>query len=145
MSKHRGLVLSAVFCLAWTILLSAGTLNTQQTLPTSGLIAGKGLAAYQDPNGTEIASEIEWGTINPGSTVQRTVYVKNVGTIPINLNITTNTLVPADIFSMILFSTDLQGAQVQPEVTVPVVLTLTVLPMADPTNFSFNIIITATE
>ncbi len=145
MSKHRGLVLSAVFCLAWTILLSAGTLNTQQTLPTSGLIAGKGLAVYLDPGGTEVATRIEWGTINPGSAVQRTVYVKNTGTVPINLNTTTNTPTPANLFTMISFSTDQQGTQIQPTEITPIVLSLTVLQTADPTNFTFNVFIAATE
>ena len=145
MTKYRGLLLTAAFCLAWTILFSAATLNTQQTLPTSGVIAGKGLAVYLDPDGTEVATNIEWGTINPGTAAQRTVYVKNTGTVAINLNITTNTVAPINLFSMVTFASDKQGAQIQPDETIPMILNLTALTTADPTNFSFNILIAATE
>jgi archaellum component FlaG (FlaF/FlaG flagellin family) len=144
-SRHRSTVVSTVMCLLVCLAAATGNSLQQQSIPTSGIIAGAGVAVYLDAQATQAATSLEWGLIAPGAQVQKTLYVKNVGTAPMNLNATTNTYIPQGTAAYLTFSCDRQGTQITPQQTIPATFALTVSPTADPVTFSFNInIATAT-
>jgi len=56
---------------------------------TSGVIATPSLAVYWEPERLTIVDTINWGTIWPGDWSNRTVYIHNNGTVPLNVTVVT--------------------------------------------------------
>ncbi len=112
------------------------------TFPTSGLIVGIGVGIYADSGATQNLTSISWGSIEPGGNAVRTCYVKNTGNTQINLTMSTQDWNPAGISSQISVVWDREGVAVGPGQLVLASISLSVLPSAPGTSFSFNIRIT---
>ncbi len=83
------LLLVAVTCLVGMALGSALTLaliQRSQSIPTSGMIIAIGVGVYADSTCSQNLTGISWGTVAPGESVNRTVYVKNTGNAQITLS-----------------------------------------------------------
>ncbi len=116
----------------------------QQALvvPSSGLVLGVGIGVYSDAACTQNLTSITWGNIWPGNSSTRTCYIKNTGNSQITLTITTQDWNPTGINSNISLSCDREGAVIGPGQVVFTTLTLSVLPNAAGTTFTFNIKVT---
>ena len=99
-----------------------------------------GVGVYWDNNCTDSVDEIDWGIIQPGSTVNVTVFVKNEGSLAISLNITAENWSPIETTSYMTFSSNYMGQTINLRENLQVTLSLTTAPnIEEITNFSFNI------
>lgn len=127
--------------------LAAGLLMAYQRVPNSGNVKAVGVGVYWDNACTNNVTSIDWGFLEPGATVNKTVYIKNEGNTPMVLNMTTDNWNPASASENITLSWNREGYVLN--TTAPVVqaiLTLSVSSnISGVTSFSFDIIITGTE
>lgn len=127
--------------------LAASLLSAYQRVPNTGNLRTVGVSVYWDSACTSNVTDIDWGFLEPGDTANKTVFIKNGGTLPIVLNITTDNWDSTSAFEHITLSWNQEGNVLN--TTVPVVqavLTLSVSPdVSGVTSFNFDIIITGTE
>jgi len=99
-----------------------------------------GVGFYWDSNCTNPVSFLDWGDIQPGSTINVTVFVRNEGSQTISLNITAENWYPIETASYMIFSIDYMGQKVNPQETVQITLSLTTSSSIEEiTSFNFDI------
>jgi hypothetical protein len=131
-------------------LTTAGVLNSSQTLPSGGTVASiqptLNIGVYADSDCTQSASFVGWGTLNPGDSVTRTVWIKNLGTATATLSMSTNNWSPANANTWIGVAWNANGRALAPNEVTQATLTLTVSASVDSSisTFNFNIQITGT-
>jgi hypothetical protein len=115
----------------------------QASIRSSGeLIAPAGLGVYQDQNCTQELTEINWGSLEPGETRDRWLYIRNEGIRSISLNTTTENYSPENAINYMIFSWDREQYRISPDEVILVTLTLYVSEeISGITSFSFDIII----
>jgi uncharacterized membrane protein len=117
-----------------------GLLSAVATIGSSGVVATAGLKVYQEAACQNELTSIDWGTLIPGQTYSRTVYLKNTGTVTLTLSMNTSGWTPSNAQQYITVSWNLEGAQINPSTVLTVTLTLTVNSnIQGVTGFSFNI------
>ena len=127
-------------------LLTTGLLMSSQTLQSNGTVTAVNVGVYSDSGCTQNCTSIDWGSIAPGNSSTRTIYVKNIGTIPMTLSMTTGSWVPPNANTYISLSWNQGGAVLTAGQSTTATLTLSASSDAgNITSFSFNIIITGTE
>jgi hypothetical protein len=126
--------------------LAASLLTTYQRVPNSGNVKAVGVGVYWNSACTNNVTSIDWGFLEPGSTVSKTVYVKNNGNTRLVLSMTKDNWSPTSASSYITLSWNRDGYILEPGAYVQAVLTLSVSQsISGVTSFSFDIIITGTE
>jgi len=127
-------------------LVTAGLITTQ-TIPSDGtVVSAVNIGVYTDSQCTQNCTNISWGTLNPNSTTNKTIYVKNTGTVPVTLTMTTQNWTPTTANSVITLTWDQQDTILDANQSTPANLTLKVATDTDDlTNFNFNIVITGAE
>ena len=127
-------------------LLTTGLLMSYQTMPSKGTITTVNIGCYLDRDCTQNATSIDWGFLIPGDNATKILYIKNTGTVPVTLTMTTNSWQPTNASALIALSWNLENASLNATQSTEAVLTLAVSPDAGNLgDFSFNIIITGTE
>ena len=122
-----------------------GLLTTSKTIESPGTVKAINVEVYWDSACTQAVSQIDWGAIEPGDSVAKTVYIKSSGSATMTLNMSYSGWVPSDAGNHISLSWDKEGASVDPDAVVAAVLTLSVSnSISGITDFSFNIIIEGT-
>jgi hypothetical protein len=125
--------------------LAASLLTAYQTIPNGGSVKAVGVGVYWDSPCTSNVTSIDWGIVGPGSTANKTVYIKNVGNTRESLNMTTASW-STGAYGNITLSWNDEGYVLDPGAIVQAVFTLSVSSgISGVTSFSFNIIITGTE
>jgi hypothetical protein len=146
--------------------VTAAVLTTQQNVPSNGTIqntpnttakpASSGnsggtnnpitstinLDIYTDAAATTKLSSLQWGTLNPGGTVTKTIYIKNSGNTSERLNMTATEWAPVAASQVLTLTWNKEGSTLAAGAVVSATLTLRVA--ADPgdvSNFSMNIVI----
>jgi hypothetical protein len=149
--KNRTLQLSthaflAILIVAIMITLSTlGLLSISQTIPSSGTISSINVAVYSDSACTIPQSTISWGLISPGTTITKTIYIKNEGNIPMTLSMRTANWVPSNANNSITLTWNQEGTNLNPDQSTAATLTLRVdQSISQITSFSMSIIITGT-
>jgi hypothetical protein len=100
---------------------------------------------YADAAAATKLTSLQWGTLTPGGTVTKTVYIKNAGNTAETLNMTTTEWAPALASSALSLTWNRESSVLAAGAVVPATLTLQVA--ADPgsvTSFSMNIVISGT-
>jgi hypothetical protein len=127
-------------------MVTAGVLVASQTVPSGGTVTSVNVGVYTDPSCTINCTSIDWGTLAPGSSNTKTVYVKNTGSVPVTLSMTTGSWAPANANYYLGLSWNRQNNVLAAGTSVTATLTLTASSGASSlTTFSFNIIITGTQ
>src|SRR3990170_4219073 len=127
-------------------LITAGALTTSQTVPSTGSITTVNVGVYNDAACTQNCTSIDWGTLPPGNSTTRTVYVKNTGTGSLTLSMTTANWVPSNANTYLTLTWNRANYVLNANTSVSATLTLTASASAgNITSFSFNIIITGTQ
>ena len=122
-----------------------GILTTSRTIGSSGTVKAINVEVYWDIECTNVVSEIDWSTIEPGELVTKTVYVYNTGNTAMTLSMTYSGWVPIEAGNYITLSWDREGVTMDPDAVVAAVLTLSVSEsISGIENFSFNIVIEGT-
>ncbi len=142
-----GTIIAIAATALFLTLLTSGLLLSSQTVPSNGTVLSTvNVGVYNDQNCTQNCTSIDWGTLAPGSSTIRTVYVKNTGTLPMTLNMTTSGWNPSSANGPITLSWNREGTVLNASQSINATLTLTISPSINSsiTNFSFNITITGT-
>jgi alkyl sulfatase BDS1-like metallo-beta-lactamase superfamily hydrolase len=127
-------------------LLTSGLLMSSQSLQSSGTVTAVNVGVYSDSSCTQNCTSIAWGTIAPGNSSTRTIYVKNIGTVPMTLSMTMGSWVPSNMNTYLSLSWNRGGTVLSAGQSTTATLTLSASSSAgNITSFSFNIIITGTE
>jgi len=97
---------------------------------------------YANPACTQKCSNVVWGSIEVGSSVEQIIYVKNNGDNSVLLMLTTENWDPIEANGPIQLLWDYDGDAINPGDILEVTLTLTVGPsITGIENFNFDIII----
>lgn len=139
------LILIAVCLAAVSAVAVTGLLTASRTISSSGTVKAINVEVYWDSGLTNVVSEIDWGTIESGGSVTKTIYITNTGNTAMTLNMTYYGWVPAEAGNYITLSWDKEGLTVDPDAVVAAVLTLSVSEtISGIESFSFNIVIEGT-
>jgi archaellum component FlaG (FlaF/FlaG flagellin family) len=144
-NAKRVVMFVAAACLIGMVVGSAVTfavLNVQRAIPSTGLVVAVNVGVYSDSSCTLNLTSIDWGTVYPGGSVPRTVYVKNTGNAPITLSMTTASWNPAIAAGQINVTWDKENAVLNAGQATSAILTLSVSQnVSGVTSFSMNIIV----
>jgi hypothetical protein len=122
---------------------TAGLLSVSQSVSSSGTVTTVNVGVYSDSACTLPLTSINWGTISPGTTVTRTIYVKNTGNTQITLSMTTNGWNPTSANGPLTLTWNREGATLNAGISVAATLTLSVSSsISSITTFSVTIVIT---
>lgn len=112
-------------------------------IPSTASVKAVGVGIYWDIELAQPVTSINWGTIEPGENVNRSIYIQNVGNVPITIGLMTQNWNPPEA-SCITLAWNYTGQLINVNEAIPVTLTLSVpLEVTGFTNFSFDIIISA--
>ena len=141
-----GALIAVVATGLFLTLLTSGLLMSSQTVQSGGTVSSVNVGVYSDSGCTQNCTTIDWGPITPGNSATRTIYVKNTGTLPVTLSMTTGSWVPSNANTYLTLTWNQGGAVLAAGNSVTAILTLTASSSAgNLTSFSFNIIITGTQ
>ncbi len=138
----------AIYALAASVLLVSavtGLLTTQKTIQGSGSIKGVGLGVYWDLECTNATSSLDLGQLEPGSSKNFTLYLKNEGNSALTLSMTSENWSPTNAADYMTLTWNREGQQISPDEVKEIVITLSV--SEDITgiySFSLDIVISGT-
>ena len=139
-------IISTMVALSLTTVAVSGLLSANQRIPVSGAISTVNVAVYGDSQLTNPVTSIEWGTIAPGETATKTVYIKNTGNLPVTLTLATENWDPTGSDSYLTLTWNYSGYPLQADGSIAVTLSLQVSSnIQDITAFNFDIVITGTQ
>jgi len=152
MEKYDAIVAKATFALIiYVIALSTigsviSFMQTNETISTVGSVKAVGVGIYWDSACTNAVSSINWGMLNPGSSKNETIYIRNEGNTTVTLTMTTSNWNPSNASDYIALNWNYNGQPIEVGVVIQATLTLSVSSSIDGiTSFSFDITITASE
>ncbi len=127
-------------------LTTIAALSASQNVDLEGTITAVNVEVYFDAGCTQPCSTIHVGALSPGSTFTQTVYIKNTGTVPVTLTMTTNNWNPTDASNYLTLSWNRQNYLLNEGLYREATLTLTVKSDTDDlATFSFSATITGTQ
>jgi len=139
----------AIYALVVSVFLVASVfavLTIQWSMRGTGSIKGVGLAVYWDLQGTNATSSLEFGQLEPGSSKNFDLYLRNEGDLDINLSMTSENWDPANAPDYLTLTWNREGQQVRPDEVIAFVITLSVSEnIQGISSFSLDIIISGTS
>jgi len=121
-------------------------LQANQTFSNTGALTTVNVGAFSDSGCTQALSTVDWGTMVPGSSVNKTIYIKNTGTTMVSLNMTVNAWNPANAANYVALTWNREGTVLNVGNSVATLLVLTVSSsVSGITTFGFNATITGTQ
>jgi hypothetical protein len=125
--------------------VSAGLLTSSQTVNSIGTISSVNVGVYSDGSCTQPLTSISWGTVAPGGSTSRTIYVKNTGTVQMTLSMTKANWNPAGANGPITISWNKENTVVAADAVVTATITLSVSSsISGITAYSVDIVIAGT-
>jgi hypothetical protein len=113
------------------------------SIGTKGNIKAVGISVYSDPLGTVVATNVDWGMVEPGQKVNSTLYLKNTSNVPVFVNLAVGNFNPAVGQTYLACTWNYSGGNLNPGVIVGVTLTLNVAStITGISAFSFDLGIT---
>jgi hypothetical protein len=126
-------------------LLASGAVISSKTIASSGIIATANIGVYSDSTCTQSLTSINWGTISPGGSVSRAVYVKNLDTTQVTLGMTGENWSPASADGPLTLTWNQDGTTLDANQVATATLTLTALSsISGITTFNVDIVIICT-
>jgi hypothetical protein len=121
-------------------------LVTSQTLSNTGNIKAAGIQVYADAQCTTPLSSINWDVIEAGKAKNYTIYLRNNGTVPVQLSMTTRNWNPTNAASYLRLTWNCSAYVVPQSAKVTARLTLSTFSNATAIqSFAFEILLTGTE
>jgi len=151
--RPKKILLTTVFVVAGILVafvlldgMVMGTLLGQVTLPNLGTVKAIGVGVYWDSGCSNSVTSVNWGTVEPGSTNDVTVYIKNEGNTAATLSSTTENWDPSIASTYMSLTWDYGGQVIDVGEVVQVTLSLTVSDTIEGvTSFSFDIVIIGSD
>ena len=104
-------------------LAPAGT-NTILNLPIRGDVKTIGVGIYWNANCISDISSIDWGVMEPGSSKNITIYIRNEGNAEMVLSFNTTNWTPLESSQHISISWDYDGRSIHPNEVIRVTTTI---------------------
>ena len=117
-----GIAIVAILMMATAIAVN----QPSTTVSHNGEIQTLNVGVFQDSTCTQVLSTLNWGTLKPGTSANRTVYVKNTGNTALTLNMTVTTWNPSVAASYITLTWNRQSFVLAGGNSVPALLVLSV-------------------
>lgn len=137
-----GMILAIAMAGIAISVLVVALLTTYPGNLNNGNITVVKLGVYSDSSCTNNVTSITWGELDLGTNATFTVYIKNLGTAPLKLNMTTTSWNPAPAQNSIHLYWNRENYVLNSESSVQAILTLSVSSnVTGLTDFSFDIII----
>jgi hypothetical protein len=125
--------------------VKAGVLIAQQNVPAQGHLGGGittntvNVGVFSDTQASTLCTNIDFGTLNSGNIVTKTIYIKNTGTITETLSMTVTDWNPQTATSSLFLTWNQERSKLQAGATVSVTLTLNIAAdTGDISDFNFN-------
>jgi hypothetical protein len=145
--KSQGMIIVALIAVA--ALASSfvyGVLVSNQTIPNTGNVKTVGVEVYWDSRYTQPVTIVNWGSLDPGTSHNFTVYVLNKGSVPLVLSMTTGNWNSSAARNYLRLSWNREGYVLNAQSPIQSVLTISVLSnVTGVESFGFDITITGTE
>jgi len=126
-------------------LVTAGIIATQ-TITSNGTVKRINIGVYSESQCNLNCTTINWGTLDPGNSTSKIIYVKNTGTDPVTLTMTAESWAPKKAGDCLTLTWDRQGTVLQGGDSISANLTLSAASdTSDIKNFSFDIVIKGEE
>jgi len=141
-------VVFAALCLIMVVILGVivSTPLYNETFVHADSVKGIGVEIYWDQACTNRTLSLNWEPIDPGTSINRTIYIRNEGTTASSLSMTTSNWTPFAASDYINLNWNYSGQIIDANQVIPLELTLFVSQdVIGITNFSFKIEITATN
>jgi hypothetical protein len=141
-------ILAVVATVVVASTLASALLMASQRIGNNGLVDVKavGVGVYWNSGCTDNVTSIDWGSLEPGEAVDRTVYIKNNGNVRVALSMATENWNPSSASDHITLTWNREAYELPADGVIQAVLTLTISSdIENTTGFSFDIIITGTE
>jgi len=120
------------------------SIQTNTKISNQGALKTVGVGVYWDAALTNKISSIDWGMLEPGSNVNKTVYIRNEGNAAATLSMTTSNWNPSNASNYITLTWNYGGQTLNVNEAIQVKFTLSASSsVTGITNFSFDITITA--
>ena len=152
MERKEGILAGAAVALVlYTLSLSVlgpvvSAALRNQTISNAGSVKAIGVGVYWDQPCGDTVTSIDWGILEPGFNVNKTVYIRNEGNALARLTIAASNWNPSSASSYMTLGWDYGGQILNVSEVVEVKLTLSVSSeITGITSFSFDITITASE
>jgi len=125
--------------------LLVGVMNSIRSIPSSGTVKAIDVGVYNNSACTTPLTLIQWGTLEPGSSQNKTIYVKNIGNYALTLSLNTSNWSPDGAKNYIGLTWNYVGQVLSQDQSIQLVLTLTVYAnITGVPSFTFDIIIMGT-
>lgn len=122
------------------ISFALASLQYQATISTKGNIKAVGVQFYVDSAGSTATSQIDWGTLDPGQTVNVTLYCKSTSNVPVTLSMAVGNFNPASGSGYLACTWNYSGVTLSAGQMIPIRFTLQVAStITGITAFSFDI------
>jgi len=123
-----------------------GTLLGRVTLPNLGTVKAMGVGVYWDSGCSNSVTSVNWGTVEPGSTNDVTVFIRNEGNGAETLSSTAENWNPSTASMYMSLTWDYGGQVIDVGEVVQVTLSLSVsASITGITSFSFDIVIVGSD
>lgn len=114
--------------------------QTNDTIPNSGSIKAMGLGVYLDSGCINKVTSINWGVLDPGSNINKTVYIRNEGNAVVKLLLATSNWNPTSASRYLTLKWDYASQSLSVAAVLQVKLTLAIsASITGVTSFSFDI------
>lgn len=116
----------ATISVAGTLLISMlyAPSTVDYYLPSQGNIYTLGVEAYSDSTCESRIEQISWDVLEPGETVNKTVFIKSVSNSPVTLNVNLTDWEPVELSNYISISWNYDSHKLAPSDVISVTLML---------------------
>ena len=126
-------------------LVTAGLIVTQ-TVPSNGTVEAVNIGVYSDSECTQNLTSISWGTLYPGNSTTKTLWVKNTGSLPVTITMTSGSWMPTEANTVLTPTWNRQNTVLNVGQSIDATLTLAAASSTGSlADFSFDITITGAE
>jgi hypothetical protein len=145
LGRRNVLLLSLLALVLIGIPAAEALLSSSTTVHSTGSVKAIGVGVFQNSGCTQTLTSVDWGTLEPGTIKNVTIYVKNQGNAPVTLSLQTGNWNPTGASSYLTLGWNYGGASLAVNEVKAVVLSLTISSsITGITSFSFDITIAAT-
>jgi len=136
------ITLSLIVTTFYPAMSVAQSRRPKKPIPGNGVVRASGLGVYWDVSCTSAVSSIDWGVIDAGSEVNRTVYIRNQGDASVTLGMATQNWTPSNSSAHISLTWDYAGQTLAVGEVIGATFTLSVSENAQQIrDFSFETVI----
>ena len=145
LGKRNALLLGLLALFLVGIPAADAVMSSQKTVHSTGSVKAVGVGVFQDSACTQALTSVDWGTLEPGTVKNVTIYVKNTGNAPAALSLQTGNWSPTGASSYLTLSWNYNNVALAVNEVRTVKLSLTIsASITGITSFSFDITIAAT-